>query len=207
MNDSIKNSPPRLPWLVLSGAVLLAISSLAVTSKSENKESQSPPKPTAVALTVSDRPIARDGKFITSFSPVVKKVGPSVVKVFTSTKAKFSAAPEFPGFDNPFFRRFFGDEFGGPGRQPQLRTPPQHGIGSGVIVTKDGYILTNNHVVDGADEVKVALQDGREFTAKVVGKDPKTDVAVVKVETKDLPAIEIADSDKIDYSARFPPWP
>jgi len=77
-------------------------------------------------------------------------------------------------------------------------TPRQQGIGSGVITTKDGYILTNNHVVEGADEVKVALQDGREFTAKVVGRDPKSDVAVIKIEAKDLPAVPMADSDKVE---------
>src|SRR5207248_6843104 len=65
------------------------------------------------------------------------------------------------------------------------------------IVTKDGYILTNNHVVDGADEVKIALQDGREFTAKVIGRDPKTDVAVIRVDAKDLPVVPMADSDKV----------
>ena len=77
-------------------------------------------------------------------------------------------------------------------------TPPrQHGLGSGVIVTKDGYILTNNHVVDSADEVKVTLQDGREFTAKVIGRDPKSDIAVIKIDAKDLPVVPMADSDKV----------
>ena len=73
----------------------------------------------------------------------------------------------------------------------------EHGLGSGVIVTKDGYILTNNHVVDGAKEVKVTLQDGREFTAKVVGRDPKTDIAVVKIDADNLPVVPMADSSKV----------
>ena len=68
----------------------------------------------------------------------------------------------------------------------------------GANSSDDGYILTNNHVVDGADEVKVALQDGREFTAKVIGRDPKTDVAVIKIDAKDLPAVPMADSDKVE---------
>jgi serine protease Do len=93
--------------------------------------------------------------------------------------------------DDPFFRQFFGG-------QRKMMSPPQHGVGSGVIVTKDGYILTNNHVVDDADEVKVTLQDGRTFTAKVIGKDPKSDVAVVKIDAHDLPAITFADSDKCE---------
>jgi serine protease Do len=118
------------------------------------------------------------------------------VKIIAVVKSKELRTQEFfPGMDDPFLRRFFGDSLRG-GRT--YRTPPQHGVGSGVIVTKDGYILTNNHVVDGADEVKIGLQDGREFTAKVVGKDPKTDVAVIKVDAKDLPAVEVADSDKIE---------
>ena len=95
-------------------------------------------------------------------------------------------------------RRFFGDQ--SQGRMPRRNSgmPRQEGVGSGVIATKDGYILTNNHVVDGADEVKVALQDGREFTAKVIGRDPKSDVAVIKIDATDLPAVPMADSDKVE---------
>jgi serine protease Do len=155
---------------------------------------------TELKLTVDDTPVARDGRIATSFSPVVKQVAPSVVKVLTSQKSKVgSAAGLPPGLGNPAWRQFFGgDSPFGPGEGRQFRAPAQRGIGSGVIVTRDGYILTNNHVVDGADEVKVSLNDGREFTAKVIGKDPKTDVAVIKVEAKDLPALTLADSDHIE---------
>jgi S1-C subfamily serine protease len=97
-----------------------------------------------------------------------------------------------------FLRRFFGDQSEGRAPRRNNNVPRQQGVGSGVIATKDGYILTNNHVVDGADEVKVALQDGREFTAKVIGRDPKSDVAVIKIEAKDLPAVTMADSDKVE---------
>ncbi len=76
--------------------------------------------------------------------------------------------------------------------------PTQHGIGSGVIVSKEGYILTNNHVVEDADDLKVSLQDGREFTAKVVGRDPKSDVAVIKIQAGNLPHLEMANSDQIE---------
>jgi len=79
---------------------------------------------------------------------------------------------------------------------PQMREQPQSGLGSGVIISADGYIVTNNHVVDGADSVTVTLDDGRILKARVVGRDPQTDIAVVKVDGKDLPAIKFAESAK-----------
>jgi serine protease Do len=185
----------RLPFLVLGGAVFVAGATAAVTSKNDSTDESNL---ATIKLVVDDRPVARDVKLGTSFAPVVKKVAPSVVKVTTSIKAKQASLPDSPGFDNPFFRRFFGDEFNSRGSRRQYNVPRQHGLGSGVIVTKDGYILTNNHVVDEADEVKVVLQDGREFTGKVVGKDPKTDVAVLKIDARDLPSLPMADSDQIE---------
>ncbi len=188
----------RLP-LVLGAALLVTAGTAAVTSGNNAKDdSTQDSKPTPVKLVVDERPVTRDVKLGTSFAPIVKKVAPSVVKVTTSTKVKQASVQDFPGFDNPFFRRFFGEEFDQRAPRRQQNLPRQHGQGSGVIVTKDGYILTNNHVVDEADEVKVVLLDGREFNGKVVGKDPKTDVAVLKVDAKDLPFIEMADSDKIE---------
>ena len=89
-------------------------------------------------------------------------------------------------------QRFFGQQFGGQGMQPQPRI--EHGIGSGVIISPDGYIVTNNHVVDGATEIKVTLSDRRILTAKVVGTDPLTDLAVIKVDGTNLPNIPIGDS-------------
>jgi len=195
MNATMKLWSSRLPAVGLGGALLLAGATVAFTAKNESKDQD---KPTSRTTTVDERPIARDGKWGNSFAPVVKKVTPGVVKVVTTSKVKQMSAPDMPGFDSPFFRRFFGDEFGLPNRQYRSYTPPQKGQGSGVIVSKDGYILTNNHVVDNADEVKIFLQDGREFTAKVIGKDPKSDLAVVKVDAQDLPAVTLADSDKIE---------
>ena len=202
MKNTIQSTLRRVPRAVLSTALVAVLTSLALAAKQGDKEEGPPPNRKApVTLTVDERAINREGKNLTSFSPVVKKVAPSVVRVFTSTKAKYSSTQEMPGFDNPFFRRFFGEdpeESVPNNRRRNFRPPPQHGLGSGVIVTKDGYILTNNHVVDGADEVKVALQDGREFVAKVMGKDPKTDVAVIKIDARDLPYALVADSDKIE---------
>ncbi len=182
----------RVAAFVLGGAVVAAGSALAFTQKSKAEAEAPAPK-----IAVDERPIARDLGGHNSFAPIVKKVAPGVVKVFTTSKAhnmSFNGAPEM----DDFFRHFFGDQFPGRGSRRNFNMPRQVGIGSGVIVTKDGYILTNNHVVDGADEVKVSMQDGHEFTAKVIGRDPKSDVAVIKIDAKDLPAVPIADSDKVE---------
>jgi Do/DeqQ family serine protease len=95
--------------------------------------------------------------------------------------------------DDPSFRDFFGD------RAPQQQQPPQRvqGVGSGVVVNADGYILTNHHVVDGALEIKVELTDNRTFTAKLVGSDQPSDLAVLKIDAKDLPTLSLGDSDKV----------
>ncbi len=193
MNSSAESLRKYIP-LILLGGLLGATTAVIASGKSEKT------RPAAeVKLSVDDTPVARDGRIAASFAPVVKKVSPSVVQVYTLQKGKIVNSGLVPGFPIPGFPQFFGEEgpFGqAPGRQ--MRTPAQHGAGSGVIVTKDGYILTNNHVVDGADELKVKTADGRELPAKVVGKDPKTDVAVIKVDASDLPAIAIADSEKIE---------
>src|SRR2546427_5138024 len=179
----------RLPVLIWGGAVVAPLTAAAVGTRKEHPPAA---RPASVNVSVDERPLPRDAKLGTSFAPVVKKVAPSVVKIYTTTKVKQTSSREIPWADDPFFRRFFGDEFPRQDRQHKFYMPPQHGVGSGVIVTKDGYVLTNNHVVDDADQVKVMLQDGREFTAKVVGKDPKSDVAVVKIDAADLPFLTMA---------------
>jgi serine protease Do len=181
----------RFAAVAFGGAVVLAGSALAFSQKPKAENFNAPP--------VDERPIARDAGGHESFAPMVKRVAPGVVKVFTTTKAHNTSFNGSTGDMDDFFRRFFGDQVPG-GRMPRhsMEMPRQQGIGSGVIATKDGYILTNNHVVDGADEVKVALQDGRDFTAKVIGRDPKTDIAVIKIDAKDLPAVPMADSEKVE---------
>jgi serine protease Do len=93
--------------------------------------------------------------------------------------------------DMQFFRRFFGGEGWNPMNPGQLNAPTEHGIGSGVVVSPDGYILTNNHVVNNASEIQVSLNDGRQFTAKVIGTDPQTDVALIKINAENLPALTL----------------
>ncbi len=179
---------------LFAGGLLLAAGAGALLTA--HAADQPSAKAKSMGLVVDDHPLARDARAGVSYSQVVKRVMPSVVKVEVTTAAKETTA-NMPGiFNDPFFRQFFGNQFGG--GQQHIITPPEHGLGSGVIVTKDGYILTNDHVVDDADKVKVTLEDGREFTAKVIGKDRGSDVAVVKIDAQDLPAITLADSSKIE---------
>jgi serine protease Do len=142
------------------------------------------------AIKVETTPVNRDAKLGASFAPVVKKAAPSVVTI-SSTHIVHIRPMRNPFFADPFFRQMFPDQVRG-------RTLRKQGLGSGVIVSPDGYILTANHVVDGADEIEVAIADKKEFTARVVGTDPLTDVAVLKIDAKDLPAITLGDSDQLE---------
>ncbi len=126
------------------------------------------------------------------FAPVVKRVLPEVVNISSSKVVKVPTGYS-QGMD-PFFQQFFG---GQPGMQAP-RSEKEQSLGSGVIVSPQGYILTNNHVVDGANDIRVTLSDKREFTARVVGTDPHTDIAVLKINAGTLPAITIGDSSKVD---------
>jgi len=203
MKEQFLNLSTRLRVGLVTCALIVAGSSLAVSRLVLANDA---PKATPVVLSVSDTQVPRDGRFTTSFAPVVKKVAPSVVKVDVIGKAKMEDMPQNSIPDEDFLRKFFGDQFSprgngnGNGRrsQQQFRMPREHGLGSGVIVSKDGYILTNNHVVEDMDSIKVSLNDGRQFKAKVIGRDPKSDIAVIKIDAKDLPFITIADSDKLE---------
>jgi len=127
-----------------------------------------------------------------SYSQAVKKAVPAVVNIFTSKKAANNPHQKY--LDDPMFRQFFGDQFD----SPDAQTQPENSLGSGVIVSEQGLILTNNHVVALADEIEIALSDGRKMSAKVVGTDPDTDLALIKIEADNLPAITFASSDKLN---------
>src|ERR1700686_1554317 len=154
-----------------------------------------------------------EGSSRTGFAPVVKSVLPDVVNISTSKVVKASSQNQFDAPDGmpPFFQQFFGQQFGpnqqsGPNsdnRSMRPRDQREDSLGSGVIVSPDGYILTNNHVVDGATDVRVTFADKRQLEAKVIGSDPKTDIAVLKVQGSGFPAITIGDSSKVqvgDYA-------
>lgn len=136
---------------------------------------------------------AADGQALPDFVSLAKKVGPSVVNVSTVQMRK--TAEEMPGSEddpfNQFWQRFFGGQIPhGPQRQS--------GLGSGFIIDRDGTILTNYHVVDGADKITVTLSDGQSFTAKVLGKDQKTDIAIIKIDARqDLPIVSLGNSDQL----------
>jgi serine protease Do len=148
-------------------------------------------------IKVETTPINRAAKLGASFAPVIKQAAPCVVYIY-STRIVHVRPYRNPFFNDPFFRQFFGDQFQ---QQDQPRTRRQESLGSGVVVSPDGYILTANHVVDGADEIKVKVTSpggDKEYSAKLIGTDPPTDVAVLKIAAKRLPAITLGNSDQLE---------
>ncbi|MDO9366188.1 MAG: Do family serine endopeptidase [Methylotenera sp.] len=127
-----------------------------------------------------------------SYSYAAKKAMPAVVNIFTSKKAELKPHQKY--LDDPAFRQFFGDQFD----DMEPPSQPENSLGSGVIVSDQGLILTNNHVIATADEIEIALSDGRKMSAKIVGTDPDTDLALIKVDATNLPAITFASSDKLN---------
>jgi serine protease Do len=134
------------------------------------------------------------GKLSNAIAEVAETARPAVVNISTTSTVVVQANPFGDMFNDPYFRRFFGDQFGQPGQKRQFKSSA---LGSGVIVSEHGYILTNNHVIKDADEIKVILYDKREFKGKVVGSDPRTDLAVIKIDAKNLPTITFGASAKL----------
>ncbi len=187
----------RAGLAVLIGALFIA----GVTWHGVSAKSSAPgPDPAAVAQTPAVSRTLAGGR--DSYADIVKMVAPAVVTIRTEGRARIAPT----GFqDDDFFRQFFPEQFGGtprgvPRQMPRQmpRTPRQSGLGSGVIVSGDGYILTNNHVIDHADRIRVDLTDGRTVDAKLVGSDEPSDLAVVKIDASDLHPLALGNSDAVE---------
>jgi len=138
-------------------------------------------------VTVKEPPAATPSRTVASFRDAARQAMPAVVNIFTSQEVKRQRSPFL---DNPLLRQFFGDlQDAGPLRR--------EGLGSGVIVSEDGYILTSNHVIESVDQIEIALADSRKVRARVVGTDPETDLAVLKVELEKLPSITFAQPEQL----------
>jgi Do/DeqQ family serine protease len=179
-----------------AGALLLTGSLIGWTAAGTGagKVAAAPERPVA-ALTApaAGRTIGAGGD---SYAPIVEQTAPAVVTIRSDRTVK-NVGQQFQLPDDPLFRQFFGERFGN-GQGPR-QMPPQRegGLGSGVIVRADGYILTNNHVVEGADHVTVEMTDGQTFKAKVVGTDAPSDLAVVKIDGKNLQTLPLGNSDNV----------
>ena len=172
-----------LPWVLL----VLVIAGFFTWQKVQQ------PKPTVAADGVKMPaekviPLTDNSKTggVASYSAAVKVATPAVVNIFTTQKVNKA---QHPLLNDPVFREFFGDQL------PNSMGQDENSLGSGVIVRPDGYILTNNHVIERADQIVVALNDGRRAEAKVIGTDPETDLAVIKIALTDLPVLPFKLSD------------
>lgn len=173
-------SPHRARILVIAAVLGLPLGALLPAAP--------PPQ-----LKTDNTPLSAQARPVLSFSPVIKQVAPAVVSIYTNKTIRADQGLA-PFLDDPMLRRFFGIPFEG---IPQKRK--EQALGSGVIVSTDGYILTNNHVVDRADEIKVALNDNKSVhSAKLIGADPQTDIAVIKIDGTIFPAITLTDSDLVE---------
>jgi serine protease Do len=187
MNRFVPSPGPRFRALALG--LVLGATGIAIAHTTSNAPGKNPP----ATLKLAD---VSEGPSKTSYAPIVKTVLPSVVNISSSkvVHADEESAEQLPM--DPFFRQFFG---GGSGRHFNIpKDRKEKALGSGVIVSPEGYILTNNHVVDGSTDVRVTLSDKREFQARIVGTDPKTDIAVLKIEGEKLAPITIGDSSKVE---------
>lgn len=181
-------SPAKHFWIA---AMMMALAVFACRKEPQSQNTAPSSSPVEPAVShASDQ--TKPGGPALSYADVIEKAGPAVVTIRSERRVR--APRQFPFFDNPLFRDFFGDQL------PQSRSnrpQVQMALGSGVIVHADGTILTNHHVVDGAEQIKVELPNHRIFDAKVVGSDPPSDLAVLKIDAKDLPVLALGDSDKV----------
>jgi len=172
-----------VPAFCLLAELLLAAATVVAAQPKAPSAASIRPSPPTVRVDASPLEAGTELARLRSYADVIEPAQKAVVSVYSTRIVRERMAI------NPLFRQYFGD-------LPE-RESRQEGLGSGVIVSPDGYILTNNHVIEGADELKVTLADDRDFSARVVGTDPKTDVAVLKIEAEGLPVLTLADSDRV----------
>ena len=176
----------RRLWLTFAQTTTICLAILFVVSTLRPDLLAWGPRPSVDVVTTRESPPETAARRINSFSDAAKKAMPTVVNIYTSKETK---VPRHPFMDDPVFRYFFGE-------QGDAQTRRSASLGSGVIVSDKGYILTNHHVVEAADEIEVALADSRRTAARVVGSDPETDLAVIKIDLKNVPALTFAQSDQ-----------
>ena len=177
-------------WLIFSQAATVALALLFVigTLRPDWLPSEAALGPAKQVISLRESPAGvNTAARVNSYSDALRNAVPAVVNVYTSKEIK---SPHNPLFKDPVFRQFFGHHFDD---QPQRA----QGLGSGVIVSGQGYILTNQHVIEAADEIEVALADGRKLRAKIVGSDPDTDLAVLRVDAASLPSITFGDDENL----------
>lgn len=176
----------RKSWLIFSQAVTVCVAALFTVSTLKPEWLKvGGLRSGMVTIVTSNESTPKPSGSAGGFSGASKRASPAVVSITASKRSL-----RHPGADDPWFQFFFGD--GNPGQQAQV------GLGSGVVVSPEGYLLTNNHVIDGADDIEVQLNDGRKARAKLVGTDPESDIAVLKIEIDKLPVITFGNTDHLE---------
>src|ERR1700758_2068309 len=187
----MKANKRSVGWIAaVAGVGLLASGTAVFSAVIGNDSNQNPP----LSLKYDNTPINRAATQGHSFNPIVQKVTPSVVQVYVTTKGGNGNTGMNQDLQDQL-RRFFGRQFP---QMPEQQTPGEKALGSGIIISSDGYILTNNHVVQNARTIQIKLTDNRTFSGKVIGTDPATDVALVKIDADNLQPITFADSDQAE---------
>ena len=176
----------RRLWLIFAQTTTICMAVLFVVSTLRPDLLASRTRPGVDVVTTREAAPESTARRVNSFSDAAKKAMPTVVNIYTSKETKVQ---RHPFMDDPVFRYFFGEQF-------DAQTRRSASLGSGVIVSDKGYILTNHHVVEAADEIEVALADTRRAAARVVGSDPDTDLAVIKIDLKNVPAVTFAQSEQ-----------
>ena len=187
----------RTPHFSLAGSIALAavvLSPFSFAQEAPKENGKMPP------VKIDPTPLPQVSGTLSTFAPVVEKVAPGVVTISTTKMVRRNT--DNPYFNDPMFRRFFGvpdqNDEEPPTQRGGKRRRQAMGLGSGVVVSAEGHILTNNHVIEGADEILVTVgNEKREYTAKKIGTDPGTDLAVLKIDAHDLKPLTFADTDKL----------